>query len=375
MADKGKRATVQVNSAMVNLIERFNGGGQQDAHRWFATFEGAADLFGWDEEQRTKVLPLVLTGEAAALFHDLPAATKAKFTDARAALITAFGDAVEPLLLLDQLADRKLRPGEDIKAYARAVIQLCHRVDPAMKDRDKIAAFMRGLPRDMRTHVAMTMATGGPSTFAEVVALVRRIEAIQGDVASMRPSLPSSIVASVSAGDLGDGASSAARVVPAANSTAAPTTLTDGTRAGSIPLEDRIGQLVEVLATFTASVTAGTKSRPPQDRDSPSNAARCHFCGKPGHVLKDCWHRLREQGQQGPESAVSRPPRRFAQGPRDRSPRRSYGDDDRDDYRPRRQDHADRDSSREYSQRQDRDRPGRRDGDASSFGARKPKNF
>ena len=309
-------------ASVLNVVERFSGAKAQDVQRWFDNYDRAADFVSWDDAKRGAALPLVLTGEAAAHFHGLSTAVQESYADARAALIQAFAETSEPLLLHDQLTERKMRPGEGIKAYARAIRQLCHRVNPDMADADMVAHFLRGLPRELRAYLTLAVTREQLPTMDTVVQLACRVEAIGGEPAPLRVG-----TAPVLAAVTDD-----VTALTAAIDRPAP-------QSDRLKLvEERLAQLIDVIAAQT--VARANKSEPPKD------LSRCHFCGRLGHVQRDCWHRARES--EGSAHHSRRPPNRSFRDSRDRSPDRSP---DRYDNRDR-----NRDKSKESARRRDEKR-------------------
>ena len=256
-------AMLQAQSAAVNLIDKLTDTNARDIKRWFSKFEKAADFIKWDTKQRASILPLFLSGNVGAIFHAMPDQDQDDYEKVKASLIAAFADTVEPLLLREQLAARMLSPGETVKDYARAIQLLCNRINITMSDADKVAAFMKGLPRDLRTYMAMTFASSASQlTFSEAVTLACRVEAIQGSSGSAPiPKIP--VLAAVV--DL---------------------TGTDAPNASRSSLEESVKQLVDVIA-LQAAINHTARHHSPF-----SKRIVCYNCHKMGHRASECRDRI-----------------------------------------------------------------------------------
>jgi len=254
-------AMLQAHAAMVNLIDKLTDANARDIKRWFSKFEKAADFLKWDTEQRASILPLFLSGDVSAIFHEMP--DQDDYDKVKASLIAAFADTVEPLVLREQLAERTFSPGETVKEYARAIQLLCNRINITMTDADKVAAFMKGLPRDLRTYMAMTFATRTRQpTFSEAVTLACRVEAIQGSSGSTPiPRIPV-----------------LAAVVDQPSAAAPNASLTS--------LEESVKQLTDVLALQVAANHTTRHHSPASKRTI------CYNCHKMGHRASECRDRI-----------------------------------------------------------------------------------
>lgn len=288
-------------TAIASLVGKLSDEHVHDIRRWFANFERAADVVRWSPEHRLQVLPLFLSGEAANIFHQLAPGDQATFATVKDKLINAFAGTTDTVWLRQQLAQRRLQAGESVRAYARAIQVLCGRINSSMEDSEKVAAFLAGLPHEMRTLLAVLETSSDKKlTFDDIVARACKIGEMQGQgVNTAVPRIAAPILAAMAP-------------------TIDPVTAFEQDRAAIKRIEEEVRRLSDVVAVHVASAPprpqgpAGNPryhDRPRQDRrdadgdrDPASNSSvYCAYCGKPRHYAVDCRTRIRDlatfQGQ------------------------------------------------------------------------------
>lgn len=166
---------VQINQTLANQAQSNNIGtvpslslpvkfrGRSDP-RDFETFlkelYRTAEYYGWDGAKLSRIFPMVIEGEALALYENLPQATQRNWRSLTDALYQKFmhGDVV--MANQRYLQKRKQRQNESIAEYASAIKTLVSRAYPAIRgfnDRVRtdmaISTFRNGLKPEIRVHI------------------------------------------------------------------------------------------------------------------------------------------------------------------------------------------------------------------------------
>lgn len=129
----------------LRLIPEYDGSDKQSVVEWLVKLELVCKIRGVDDV--ASVVPLRLTGGAFAVYLQLPATDRKKFSRVRDALVEAF--AVDPFLAYEQFTARKLRSGESPDVFLAELKRLAS-LFGGMTDKGLSCAFVAGLPEGVR---------------------------------------------------------------------------------------------------------------------------------------------------------------------------------------------------------------------------------
>ena len=156
------------------VMPKFDGHGS--VQRFLDDFERYSKLQGWDEEQKSNVFPLSLTGVARDAFDGLPAHRASKFQEAAAGLKEAF---VSKTVTEQHIALRELRfsPGENLDSFVIRFRKLMSLAFPTLTDTGPLlfSHFLATLPAEL--HAAVI--ADGIASFDGAVSKVRNVTASQ----------------------------------------------------------------------------------------------------------------------------------------------------------------------------------------------------
>ena len=149
-----------------DLIRQYDGTG--DFTEWLQKLELVAKLQKIDKLEQ--FLPLFLSGGAFAVYQGLSQANKEDYDKVKRCLTSAF--SAGPLKAYEEFVARRLISGESVHVYLADLKRLAALVSPN-KDEDWLtAAFVCGLPEEMRSQMQAACSLG-TMTLAEVVVKAR----------------------------------------------------------------------------------------------------------------------------------------------------------------------------------------------------------
>lgn len=133
-------------------IEAYSGGRWDDVEDWIRNFEDIAKVNNWNEDVKRIQLYSNLTGTAKELYDTLPLNKKQTYEQVKNELKEAF----KPYNVhqrYQMIFDKRQLPGEDVNAYAYAILNLFNRTNPGMTEVEKVIHFTRGLNDELRNYM------------------------------------------------------------------------------------------------------------------------------------------------------------------------------------------------------------------------------
>ena len=130
----------------------------EDAREWLQRFEICAAANQWDGAEKALKLPMLLEGEALAIWLELSTEQKADYVVAKEQLIAKM--APTEFVSLEEFQSWKLRPGEVITLYLYDLKRLLRQAMPEMEvDASKpllLHQFLSGLPTPISRQLCVT---------------------------------------------------------------------------------------------------------------------------------------------------------------------------------------------------------------------------
>jgi hypothetical protein len=231
-----------------------------------------------------------LGGTAKGWYETLPIEDRKDYTRLRDKLVKAFQRIEVPVRRLQELIGRNQQPDETVGAYAYAKLKLCNQLDRHMTERNKVIYFIQGLRREIQNFVSIK----DPSSWEEALKVARKKE--------------ESLI------DLEVGKVKVRQIETQ-----------DSRNDQSIVLE-KIENLQKSLHNEIAEMSY--KIRKIEDRrQGPSRGVDlngriiCHGCKKPGHYIRNCPEREKEERRGNDDQRREERPNRARRGGCDRDER------------------------------------------------------
>ncbi|XP_039291460.1 uncharacterized protein LOC120353050 [Nilaparvata lugens] len=135
--------------------ESYGGTKSEDFNEWLKTFNRAAKINKWDEDDKILYLPLYLKKTALAIFDIFSDKNEnATFLDAVGHLKSKLVDPVHEETTRQKLENRNKLPTETYTEYTADIIKLCHILEPQMSEKRIVGYVLRGLDVGALQHVA-----------------------------------------------------------------------------------------------------------------------------------------------------------------------------------------------------------------------------
>ena len=232
----------------VSLPKPFASG---DVHEWFQRFEICCRANSWNAATQALKLPMLLEGEALAVWLELSEEQQKDYTATKEKLLSAMMPM--KFVSLDEFHRRKLRPGEALPVYLHDMKKL---LAQAMPDLDKPARdqlllhqFLAGVPEAVSRQLRATGETTNLDTTVERARLLMTID--------------------------NQGHSAAVAEKPVHTSEVEV-------------LREQVAALTEQVVTLSTASRRTANSYQQRPR-------RCFGCNRTGHISRDCPYR-RGQG-------------------------------------------------------------------------------
>lgn len=162
------------------VVEVFYGTFEENVNQWIDRFDKFVRI---NDYSNCDILPWFHTcfgGSAKRWYDSLDSYTTARYERVLDEMKKVFSNGVKNRYFEQRLATRQLGPNEDVSAYAVEISHLCKRIDPRMKDAEKIRHFKRGLPEKM----IVKIDEENPSKFSDAIKIAQRVQAASANFVS-----------------------------------------------------------------------------------------------------------------------------------------------------------------------------------------------
>ena len=221
----------------IKLIPEYSGDG--DVAEWIEKLELVCELRKVTDV--ATVVPLRLTGNAFAVYQQLPKEKKGKFAEVKKSLLAAF--TVNSFSAYEQFTSRKLRVGESPDVYMANLRTLAEQFG-GVSDKTLTCAFVVGLPDGVR----QVLRAGADMDGMKLETILKRARALLMDEGT-------------------------------------------GLACGVVPVRSE-GRKEE----GTEEVCAGAVKPETRSREEVRGSQRsCFKCGGPNHYARNCWMNVREK--------------------------------------------------------------------------------
>ncbi|CAN7993838.1 unnamed protein product, partial [Ixodes hexagonus] len=148
------------------------GSPEDSVAEWLTCYDHVASLNSWDNEAKVKCLYPALDGDARKWYTtQILTGAPASWDEWKALLQRSFGSSHAAEVAHLQLQSRGQLPFESPEQYYYDVMQLCARVDPTIKEEDRLRHLLRGLRPDFVEKVVLS----NPKTCADFLQTLQRL--------------------------------------------------------------------------------------------------------------------------------------------------------------------------------------------------------
>ena len=255
--------------------------GEKSWDEWIDHFDSVTAVNGWEDAAKLQWLRVRLTGRAATVFRRLPAATRADFALATAAMRARFEPESKKELYMAEMQTSTKKRKEDWAAFGEELKLLADKAYPDLQEeaRERLA-LNQYLARLDDPRLGFSVRQGKPATVDDAVRITLEMESY---MQASQPATPLQI-SQVQPED--------SELSPAV----APVT--------SAKREDPLQQILQQMEELKAGLKAVQQQRPQQrpqrnnygdDRDRLRREGRCFNCRGKGHMSPNCPSRRTSQ--------------------------------------------------------------------------------
>ena len=215
---------------------------EKEGAAWLKKYDQIAKASGWPDSYAHLCFPVYLRGNAERWYDNLPDEVSNDWHKLRTAFVTEYRAFANTMQLRQELMNRKQLKAESASEFGAVIEELCRKVDPAMKEDEKMSYFLSNLRKDFKALVAAAEF----STLRQAIQRAQRIEALTRGT-------PDAYV-------LGDGAGGGDRPPPPPQPQAS--------RQVQLQLEQQIQQMSQQINALAVQV-AGSTPRRDRGQDHP----------------------------------------------------------------------------------------------------------
>lgn len=305
----------------------FKGTPEESVSEWVTCYEHVSSLNSWDDDTKVKFLYLALEGDAKKWYttkvmtgapntwEEWATLLKSSFTGRHAAEITRL-----------RLENRVQLPSESPEQYYYDVLQLCARVDPAMKEEDRVRHLLRGL----RADALEKMVLANPTSSGEFLQILQRINhaalMARAHLTPLNSYLPTNVTQPWLAAVPGESITTQPSLVSAPvrdqRQDAVPTCISDAQQhrrdaASNLELKaltESIKSLADRLKAVEDEVCRPPAQWPPRTSRGGDGRPRCYYCHRLGHIARQCHRQYEDQQRQRRDEQSGNGERHFDSG-------------------------------------------------------------
>ena len=247
-------------NAHVSLPKPFASG---NIHEWFVRFDICSDANKWDDDTKVLKLPTLLEGEALAAWLELSTEAKKTYAKTKKELLAAMTST--SFSTLERFRQRKMVPGEALPVFLHDLKQLLEQAMPGLdstaKEQLLLHQFVTGLPSAISKQLR---ATGNTTDLRSTVERAKLLTALE---------------------------------IENEQQAAAVASPSNPTNAVVEKLSEQVAALTEQVAALSA-----LQQRKQDGTPRAARPVRCYYCGKVGHIRRNC-RNLPANREQYPENS------------------------------------------------------------------------
>lgn len=291
----------------------FKGTPEESIAEWITCYEHVASLNSWDNDTKVKFLYLALDGDAKKWYTTKILTGAPNSWEEWAVLLKAcFSSRHAAEIAHLRLQNRAQLPSESPEQYFYDVVQLCARLDPTMKEEDRLRHLLRGL----RPETMEKMIIANPSNCGEFLQTLQRINqaALMARASCAPPSFPLPAMQPWTPTIPGMPIAAAATTQPSpvSHQTCDHPHVTAACAAGQHfqrqnanadngalrAISESIEALTERIKAIEEQVRRPPVPWPPKASRGDDGRPQCQYCHRLGHVARQCSRRYRDEEQQ-----------------------------------------------------------------------------
>ena len=148
-----------------------------DVNEWFQRYEICCKTNGWNETTKVLKFPILLEGEALAVWLELDEREQAAYVTTKKMIANL---APMGFVSLDDFHKRKLHPGESLSVFMHTLKKLLSQAMPALegeaRDQLLVHQLLKGLPRPVSRQIRATGETADLGKIVERARLLMTME-------------------------------------------------------------------------------------------------------------------------------------------------------------------------------------------------------
>ncbi len=138
----------------IQPVEIFTGADEQDPVTWLQTIDELFDATKVDNNDRRRFLPMYFGEDVKKWYRSED--QNSEYDEFKKQFISTFTSSTHKLKISTKLMNRRQGNNESVQSYYYDILALCARLNPEMKEEEKILYLLRGLKPSMQQHVIMS---------------------------------------------------------------------------------------------------------------------------------------------------------------------------------------------------------------------------
>jgi hypothetical protein len=138
----------------IQPVEKFTGADEQDPVTWIQSIDELFDATKVDEVDRRRLLPMYFGDDVKKWYRSEEHSSEYK--EFKKEFVKAFTSSIHKLKISTKLMNRRQGNDESVQSYYYDILALCARLNPDMREEEKILYLLRGLRPSIQQHVIMS---------------------------------------------------------------------------------------------------------------------------------------------------------------------------------------------------------------------------